>query len=258
MATLTNEIISWLKGNGANVVGIANVERFEGAPRGHHPSDFIPKAKSVITFGIAILHYSINWEGHLSNSELVSPEHRQDFLQTYFYRQTGYHLVNDLLNQLALRASNWLEDQGYRSLFFPPTWGPVSPEMVRKWVPSLWGMFSQRHAAVLAGLGEFGLSNIVLTPRYGSGIRFNSVITEAELVPSELLTEKLCQGESCSKCIDNCPGPLSLRDDFDPDGVWLVTPSRTDIDACIKLNNLHYCKGRCIKVCPVGEARSKC
>lgn len=35
MDTLTNEVVTWLKANGASVVGISNVERFDGAPRGH-------------------------------------------------------------------------------------------------------------------------------------------------------------------------------------------------------------------------------
>jgi epoxyqueuosine reductase QueG len=252
MEVLTNNVVHWLKDNGASVVGIANVERFEGAPRGHHPSDFVPRAKSVITFGVAILHHTIHWESHLANSELVPQEHRKDVLQNYFYRQTGYNLVNDLLDRLAFCTANLLESQGYPSLFFPATYGPTVSEFIRERIPSGWGLFSQRHAAVMAGLGEFGLNNVVVTHQYGPRIRFNSVITEAELIPSTLLAEKTCLGEGCSICVQNCPGAISLRRDFNPEAIWYVTPARTDIDACRKLQNQHYCLGRCIKVCPVG------
>ena len=49
MDNLTSEVITLLKANGASVVGISNVERFDGAPKGHHPRDFLPQARSVIT-----------------------------------------------------------------------------------------------------------------------------------------------------------------------------------------------------------------
>ena len=257
MENLTSDVIRWLKDNGASVVGIADVERFEGAPRGHHPLELVRNARAVITFGVALLHHVLHWEEHLVNSELVPPEHRKDLLQNYLYQQTGYNIVNDLLNRLALRVSNFLESQGYPSLFFPATYGSDVEQFIKRTIPSEWGLFSQRHAAVRAGLGEFGLNNVVVTPQYGPRIRFNSVITEAELTPSPLLGKKVCLGESCSICLEKCPGAISLRPDFDPEAVWYNTPARTDIEACRKLHDRHYCLGRCIKVCPVEQESSK-
>ena len=258
MDNLTSEIITLLKASGASIVGISSVERFDGAPEGHHPRDFLPQARSVVTFGVALLHQALYWEGHLVNSELVPPEHRKDILQNYFYRQTGYAMVNQLLDIMALRVSNFLESRGYRSLFFPATYGTRAIwRFISDRIPSRWGLFSQRHAAVNAGLGEFGLNNLVVTPDYGPRIRFNSVITEAELTPSPLLEEKVCLGESCSICLENCPGAISLRPDFDSEMVWYNTPARLDTDACISLSGIHYCLGRCIKVCPVAQGSSK-
>jgi epoxyqueuosine reductase len=257
MEKLTSEVVTWLKDNGASLVGISTVDRFDDTPQGHRPRDFLPGARSVITFGVALLHQALHWEGHLVNSELVSPENRQDVLQEYFYRQTGYAMVNDLLDILALRLSNLLESQGYLSLFFPATYGTRAIwAFIKEKIPSRSGLFSQRHAAVRAGLGEFGLNNLVLTPEYGPRMRFNSVITEAELTPSPLLEDKVCLGERCSICLEKCPGAISLKPDFDPGAVWYNAPVKTDIDACIKLSSTHYCLGRCIKVCPVAKKKS--
>ena len=258
MEDLTSEVVAWLKDNGASLVGIASVDRFDDVPRGHHPCDFLPGARSVVTFGVALLHQALHWEGHLADSELVPPENRQDVLQNYFYRQTGYVMVNNLLDMLALRLSNLLESRGYLSLFFPATYGTKAIwAFIREKIPSKSGLFSQRHAAVRAGLGEFGLNNLVVTPEYGPRIRFNSVITEAELTPTPLLKEKLCLGESCAICLENCPGALSLKPDFDPGAVWHDAPVKTDTDACIKLSGTHHCLGRCIKVCPVAQKLPK-
>jgi epoxyqueuosine reductase len=254
MDDLTNEITRWLKYNGASLVGIASVDRFRGAPKGHHPQDFLPEARSVVTFGVALLHQSLYWEEHLADSEFVPPQNRKTVLQNYFYRQTGYAMVNNLLDMLALRLANLLENRGYRSIFFPVTYGTRSIwSFVREMIPSKAGLFSQRHAAVRAGLGEFGLNNLVLTPEYGPRIRFNSVITEAELRPTPLLEEKLCLGEKCSLCLERCPGAMTRYPDAAPEAVWYNTPTRTDIDACVRLSGEHFCLGRCLKVCPVGK-----
>lgn len=254
---LINEIVTWLKTNGASTVGISNVERFNGAPRGHHPSDFLNEARSVVTFGVALLHQVLHWEELLTNSKVVPPKHRKDVLQNYFYGQIGYAKVNDLLDRMALHISNFLETRGYHSLFFPATYDAAVEEFIHEHIPSHWGLFSQRHAAVMAGLGEFGLNNVVVTPQYGPRIRFNSVITEAELTPNELLQEKVCLGESCSICVHNCPGAITIRQDFDPKAIWYTTPACTDIDACGKLRTVHYCWGKCIKVCPVAKESTK-
>ena len=50
-----DQIQELVEHEGMSLMGVAPVERFEGAPRGHHPTDFIPKAKSVMVFGIGLL-----------------------------------------------------------------------------------------------------------------------------------------------------------------------------------------------------------
>ena len=37
---------------GADLCGVASVERFEGAPQGFHPLDVLPTCKSAISFGV--------------------------------------------------------------------------------------------------------------------------------------------------------------------------------------------------------------
>ena len=252
MNMLQNEITTLLKTNGASLVGIANIERFDGAPRGHHPRNFVPEAKSVVTFGVALLHQPLYWEGLLNESELVPSENRKDVLQNYLYKETGYNMPNNLLDMLGLRLANFLQGKEFKSLFFPATYGTGAIwEFIKEKIPSGFGMLSQRHAAVMAGLGEFGLNNVVVTPEYGPRIRFNSVITEVELEPSRLLEKKACLGESCSICLENCPGAISLRPDYDSKAVWITTPAQTNHALCRNQWNVHYCWGRCIRVCPV-------
>jgi epoxyqueuosine reductase QueG len=240
------------KKEGATIVGVSIPERFKGAPRGHHPHDWVPRAKSIVTFGVALLELVCEWENMMKESELVPPEARMDVLQNYVYRTSGYDVVNDSLGIIGLKLANFLESQGHRSFFLPATGGHAYESVLSR-IPGGRGLLSQRHAAVRAGLGEFGLNNVVVTPKYGPRIRWNSVITEAEMEPDPLLSEKACLGLDCRLCVDNCPGAISLREGFDPDAVWYDTPARTDIPSCRDIRKTVYCYGRCIRICPVGK-----
>jgi epoxyqueuosine reductase len=63
--------------------------------------------------------------------------------------------------------------------------------------------FSQRHAAVAAGLGNFGRHNLVIHPKLGTRVVFTTIITDLELAPDPPVTEDLCT--HCNICVDNCP-----------------------------------------------------
>ena len=235
---------------GANLVGVAGVDRFAGAPSGHHPAEFLPGARSVVTFGIRLLRRVSEWPDLLRGSPLVPEEVRVEALRNLFYKRSGYDIINDRLNQVALTLANYLEDGGFPSLFFPATYGHA-PDWNRPGV--LPGMLSQRHAAVRAGLGEFGLNNVVVSERFGPRVRWNSVITVAELEPSALPAAKVCLGESCRLCVDECPaGAISLLPGAGEDEVWLDPVSRTNWAICQQSQRQSDCMGRCLRVCPCG------
>ncbi len=236
---------------GASLVGVANVERFDGAPSGHHPAELLPGARSVVTFGIRLLRRVTEWPDLLRGSPLIPEEARVEALRSLFYKRSGYDIVNDRLNQIALTLANHLEEEGFPSLFLPATYGQ-SPDWTRPGV--LPGMLSQRHAAVRAGLGEFGLNNVVVSERYGPRVRWNSVLTTALLEPSPLLAGKTCLGEGCRLCIDECPaGALSLLPSAGDAEVWLDPVSRTDWSMCQASQRQSDCMGRCLRVCPRGS-----
>jgi epoxyqueuosine reductase len=253
---LTQDVRSLAMSQGASLLGIANPERFDGAPKGHHPRDVVKDVRSVVTFGIQIPWLASHWPdlGMAVDSEILSPGARHDFLQNYIYKSVGYDFINDRLNQIALVLTNFLEDRGYRTMYFPATFGRGHERFQEMTKNSGFGPFSQRHSAVLCGLAEFGLNNVAVTPQYGPRIRFNSVITEASLEPNSLLTEKICPGESCGICVDECPvGAISVLRDIDSEAFWVTPPARTDVPTCRERRTSEYCYGKCIRVCPVGH-----
>lgn len=244
---------------GARLFGVAGVERFTGAPPGHHPLDFLPRARSVVVVGLPVLKSIVNYQSLLKESEIITGKLRQEYLQQYFYQITGYDILNQRLEQIVLSLSLYLDDRGFASIYFPATYSGAYKVFQDK-VPGNCGIFSMRHAAVRAGLGEFGLNNVVVTPRYGPRIRFNALVTEAELEPTPLPAEQICRGIKCGACLKQCGGAaLSLIEGTEDsninagEGAVRLDPvSRTSIPACQSKRIEAFCYGRCIQVCPVG------
>lgn len=90
-----------------------------------------------------------------------------------FYTQLNTHL-----SSIAHHLSRMLEKEGHVTLYILPS------------APSdgfdAFAVFSNRHAAVAAGLGQIGWNALVLTPQVGARLRLVSLITEAELRPDPL------------------------------------------------------------------------
>ena len=239
---------------GACKVGIASVERFEGAPKGHAPTDFIPDAKSVVSLGVRLLDTAVEWDKLFRNSEIVPEELRVMLAQGYIYETVAYSMVNTRLEQIGLSIALFLEKKGYQSMCFPATFDMHYEALMRK-IPNFLAPFCHRHAAVRAGLGEFGRNNLVLTPEYGPRIRLNSVITSAKLEPDPIIKEKLCI-ERCSLCIENCGvKALSVKENLNWNEIWLDPPSIIDKHACDSRMVEAQCEGKCIRMCPVGGKR---
>jgi epoxyqueuosine reductase QueG len=109
------------------------------------------------------------------------------------------------LERLAYRLSYWLEDNGHPSV--PVVMDETDPELKR----GSYGYLSLRHVAVEAGLGTFGLEANLLTPEYGPREYFTVVLTEAELESDQRITEQLCIGETCGRCLLSCPTDAILH-----------------------------------------------
>lgn len=60
--------------HGAALVGVASVDRFEGAPRGHHPVDFIPDAQSVVVIKLPIVAGLMRRDQFMQESERIKDE----------------------------------------------------------------------------------------------------------------------------------------------------------------------------------------
>lgn len=162
-----------------------------------------------------------------------------------FYHEL-YKTVNTQLDLASYRIAIMLNELGHPSIAIPRDgYGSIS---VIKDNPV--AFFSHRHAAYLAGLGNFGVNNMILTPGYGPRVRFTSVFTQAEIPGEGIMQTPLCI--QCMECVRICPVNALPEKDY-PEG---ITNKKTCTARAEDLLN-HYISpcGFCIKVCPVGEDR---
>ena len=224
MAVLTRKVKDFVKKKDATLVGVASTERFSKAPKGHRPRDLLPNAKSVISIGLRINRASI----------LQLPKTMREY-------KINYDVANQKLNGLAWETARFLEDLGYEALAIPAS----SPYDKKK----NFGDLSHKHAAVAAGLGRFGMNNLILTPEYGPYVRFVTVITSAPLRPDRPLTEDICLLDKCLKCVKACPSGALENSVYDPSEGWLINKEKCQ--QYIRIISGGDICGLCIKACSI-------
>lgn len=200
--SLTTELKDFVMNLGMADVGVAPVQRYERAPEGHKPWEYLPGAKSVVTFA-----YRLNY-GAINHLPVTRNQYNQEFAA-----------VNQILLSGSHKIARFLEDKGFESL-------AVGPEADIGDYARLKGDFSHKHSAVQCGLGKFGVNNLLLHPQYRTRIRLSSVITVAELEYDTPLEQNVC--DNCMKCVDICPaGALdNWEKDYDEDKGWVINKEK--------------------------------
>lgn len=162
------------------------------------------------------------------------------------YKHSSYDVVNTALDQIALRVANLLQHEGYGA-FLVPASKRTDNERIS-------GIFSQKLAAHLAGLGWIGKSCLLITPSNGPRVRWVTVLTDAPLEPTGSPMKPRC-GE-CTECVDICPEHAFTGRMFSPGE---PREARFDAAACDryfteqeKKQGVAVC-GLCLWACPHGR-----
>ena len=193
---LTRRVKELAHGNDIDYVGIAAIERFSNAPEGHKPTDLLPGAEAVISMGIRLsLGPQLTQRIALADRKLRHV--------SFSYRWFGYGLLNMyFLDRAAFLITKLLEEEGHIAV-------PIVTSGVED-LKLVIAAFSNRHAAVAAGLGELGWNGICLTPDVGPRARFVSVITTAKLKSDPMYEgPRLCDPNRCGGASGG--GPVCAR-----------------------------------------------
>jgi ferredoxin len=193
--------------HGADMVGIASMDRFEGAPPQMDARRLLPSAKSMVVMGFR--HFRGCFRGIEEGT----------FYTTY--AAMGYASINYIYQPLVLwHLSKVIEDAGYDALPIPNNFpwlatdvsgqdptrtGKPSPTRSRPVAPGKPApdVFIQlRLAAFCAGLGEIGWSKMFLSPQLGPRQRLAAILTDAPLEPDPVFSGTLC--DRCLACVKAC------------------------------------------------------
>lgn len=166
---------------GADLCGIASIDRFDEAPEGFHPRDVLPSCKSVVVFAkkfpVGTLH-----------------------CKTTVPYTIARNMLSDMLDKMSVQFCIDMEQYGVVAV---PT-GTISHNQDDDKTGRWRSIVSAKHCAVAAGLGRIGKNTLVTTPEYGNMVWLNAVLTDAPLAADRVLTGDPCPS-GCTFCIDNCP-----------------------------------------------------
>lgn len=175
---------------GADLVGIASADTLNAFPPDPRwpqtPDRILPTCRSVIVVAQRIPAGAFRCKSNV-------PVQYIDML------------VLRKMDKVAYRIAEELEAEGH------PTLVTASQETEWAYKRASYGRLSTRHLGVEAGLGTLGLEVNILTPEFGPRVYLTGILTELEIEPDARITEQVCIGESCSRCLHSCPADAVLH-----------------------------------------------
>lgn len=198
-----------------DVAGIARCADLDGLlPEGHRPRDIHAQMKSFLVLGKKMIRGAV-WAKNL--------------VQKHFAGGRTLKHMDEYLGELC----DEIERQGRLAMVTSPLAIDYRRRGPHDLAPAGQGSLLVRTAAVLAGLGAWGLNMMVLTPRFGPRVFFSGVLLDVELAPDQPLAAELCLGlEACGRCAAICPEesiPRRARQ-----GATLAEVRRLDAVACTR------------------------
>lgn len=112
----------------------------------------------------------------------------------------AYEETNALFTVLNSYIIEELNKMGYKA--------GVSPQATTYDHDILKSKWSQRHIAKIAGLGTFGINNMLITEKGCCG-RVSTIVTDLEVEYDNPINEEYClykSNGSCGVCVTKCPG----------------------------------------------------
>lgn len=166
------------------------------------PADMLPGAKSVVACFLPFVA-SIP-QANAKDPEVAAEEWARAYVET-----------NRLLKHITDTLIYLLAGLGIRANAEPPTHNFDPVTMKSSW--------SHKSVAVIAGLGSFGLHQMVITDMGCAG-RFTSLVLDAELPELEPEIKERClyfSDASCTVCTKRCPtGALQVGRSLDKKLCW--------------------------------------
>lgn len=165
---------------GADLCGVAPIERFDEAPIGYHPRDVYPDTRSVLVVAKRL------------------PDAVMRTRNPVPYSYADDTILNET-QRLALDISLMLQDHQIVAV-------PVPSEPYLYWDEERKegrGTISLKHAGYLAGLGVIGKNSLLINEQFGNRISLGALLLDISLPGDTVAEFNPC--ENCNVCIQSCP-----------------------------------------------------
>jgi len=167
---------------GADLCGVASVDRFSGAPEGFNPKDIYDKTQSVLVFSKRLPVESL-------------------FAQSCVPYTHTNSLVTQIVDNLTFTLSIRFEDLCIKNV-------PIHSDDPYEYFDTErargQGILSMRHAGYLAGLGVLVKNTLLINEKYGNMIQIGALLLDIPLESDELADYFECPA-GCELCMDACP-----------------------------------------------------
>lgn len=191
------------------------------------------------------LKYAISIAVKLSDAVLATIKDKPTI--SYFEH---YRTANFKLNQLAFTCVSMLEDKGYNAFPIAASQSDNTDGIEYR------GVFQHKTAARLSGLGFIGKSGLLITPQYGSKVRFATVLTDMPLKNEFPIIENACK--NCNICVKACPaGAISgiiYKEGMQREDFFDAEKCSYNMKKYADIGRGSVC-GICISVCPYNKLK---
>lgn len=195
--------------------------------------------KDVLTEDLSHLPVGISIGVRLSDQIIKGIKNGPTMIYAYHYS-----ITNALLNEIALKTTNYLQNFGFSAMPIP-----ASQSSRKSKIP-----FQHKTAATSAGIGWIGKSSMLIHPEYGPRLRYVTVLSDVHIEHyGTPIKESKCG--DCKNCVDACPVHAIKNNN------WKLGMNRTEyfeykicLDHINKVGVLldHSICGICIAACPIG------
>ena len=226
----TQELKATAKAEGADLVGVADLEPFKAGATILAP-DILERCTRAVSLAV-----------HLDDATVDSIEQAP----TPIYAQ-HYRAVNATLDHLAACLVKWIMSQSYSAFAIPAS------QIVDE--ASLMGSISHKAVARMAGIGWQGKSLLIVSPQYGPRIRLSTVLTDMALIPDKPLKNRC---GPCRECMEACPA--SAIKNLRTEDCYANREEALHFSRCVEQTRSFKARpgigvqicGVCIRVCPFG------
>jgi epoxyqueuosine reductase len=201
---------------------------FENIKSMTHEKHMLPK--EWMTEGKTIVSYFIPF-----TKELMDINRKHEYVAKEW--AVAYIETNNLIKKINSTMAEKLKEYDINTVWQLPAVNYDSEKLMSYW--------SQRHIAYIAGIGTFGMNNMLITNKGCTG-RYGSFIIDFKIEPSKKNREEKCLYKlngSCGICIEMCPAHALTTEGFDrfkcSDWVEEVDAFYSDLASC-------DCCGKCL------------